>query len=198
MINFRKDSKDEFARLQAEAEFDDRTEIIRRNLAEVFGSKNLSFLIGSGCSSFKQGEEELGAPTMGPMAQEFQGTFQTLPSLPSASSYITDAQKTALLDKLGNDLGHPDFHWNLERLMEVLMTAHQFCKTSCKDDLQGALVILEEVIARVKKFILQKCTEGRCHCILIDQIRARNYPLFSMVSCALNFHTVSLTPILYP
>jgi len=161
LINFRKGSKDEFAKLQAEAEFDDRTEIIRRNLAEVFGSKNLSFLIGSGCSSFKQGEEEFGIPTMGPMAQEFQNTFQTLPGLPSANSYVTSRQKTALLDKLGIDLGHQDFHWNLERMMEVLMTAHQFCKTSCKDDLQDALVTLEEVIAGVKKFILQKCTEGR-------------------------------------
>lgn len=52
MINFRKGSKDEFAKLPPEAGFDDRADIIRRHLAEVFGSKNLSFLIGSGCSSY--------------------------------------------------------------------------------------------------------------------------------------------------
>lgn len=160
MVNFRKGSKDEFAKLPPEAKFEERVEIIRRHLADVFGSKNLSFLIGSGCSSFKQGEEELGIPTMGPLAQEFQNTFQTLPGLPPAISYVTGAQKAALLAKLGIDLAHQDFHWNLERLMEVLMTAQQFCKTSNKADFLDALTTVEEVIAGVKKFILQKCTEG--------------------------------------
>ncbi len=45
--------------------------------------------------------------------------------------------------------------------MEVLMTAHQFCKTSGKADLHDALPTVEKVIAGVKKFILGKCTEGR-------------------------------------
>lgn len=47
-------------------------------------------------------------------------------------------------------------------------------------------------------FNLQIPENYKCHCIPINQIRARNYPLFSMVSCASNFHTVSLIPILYP
>tara|TARA_R110002049_G_scaffold242174_3_gene416011 strand:+ start:10012 stop:11313 length:1302 start_codon:yes stop_codon:yes gene_type:complete len=161
LINFRKGNKDEFAKLPSEADFADRAEIIRRHLAEIFGSQNLSFLIGSGCSSLKYGEEELGIPTMGPLAQEFQNTLQTLPELSPAISYVTGAQRNALLDKLGIDLTHQDFHWNLERLMEVLMTAHQFCKTSNKDGFQDSLSTVEEVITGVKKFILQKCTEGR-------------------------------------
>lgn len=160
-VSFRKGSRNEFLKLSDDAGFAERAEIIRRQLAEVFGSKNLSFLIGSGCSSFKQGEQEFGIPTMGPLAQEFQSTFNQLPGLPPANIYVTNEQKTELLDKLGIDLADQDFHWNLERLMEVLMTAQQFCKRSKKAELQHALITVEEVIAGVKKFILQKCTEGR-------------------------------------
>ncbi len=87
-IKFLKGSRDEFAKPNDES-FEERAEIIRRHLAEVFGSKNLSFLIGSGCSSFKQGENELGIPTMGPLAQEFQATLQTVPGQPAAMSRLT-------------------------------------------------------------------------------------------------------------
>lgn len=97
---------------------------------------------------------------MGPLAQELQKNFQTLPGLPPATTYVTNAQRTALLDKLGIDLTHQDFHWNLERMMEILMTAQQFCRTSSKADMQDALTAVDEVIAGVKKFILQKCTVG--------------------------------------
>ena len=162
MIQFRKGKRDAFDKLSNEAGFDDRAEIIRHRLAEVFGSKNLSFLIGSGCSSLKQDKEEVGIPTMGPLAQEFQDTLKTLPEQPDATSYdLTSAHKCTLEKKLDIDLAHQDFHWNLERMMEALIAAQRFCKTSGKDDFRGALTTVEEVIAGVKKFILHKCTEGR-------------------------------------
>lgn len=161
MINFRKGSKDEFAKLPPEAEFGDRADIIRRHLAEVFGSKNLSFLIGSGCSSYMHEGNELGIPTMGPLAAEFQATLQGMPGLPGVGAFVTPAQRDALKDRLGIDLTHEDFRKNLERMMEALMTAQQFCKTSAKGEFQEALETVEGVIAGVKKFILQKCTEGR-------------------------------------
>ncbi len=161
MINFRKGSKDEFAKLSPEAGFDDRAEIIRRNLAKVFGSKNLSFLIGSGCSSYMHEGNELGIPTMGPLAAEFQATLQGMPGPPGFGAFVTPEQRDALRDQLGIDLTHEDFKMNLERMMEVLMTAQQFCKTSAKAELQETLETVEAVIAGVKKFILEKCTEGQ-------------------------------------
>ncbi|MCY3983124.1 MAG: hypothetical protein OXC72_09965 [Roseovarius sp.] len=60
MINFGKGGKDEFAKLSPEAGFGDRADIIRRHLAEVFGSKNLSFLIGSGCPPYMHEGNEPG------------------------------------------------------------------------------------------------------------------------------------------
>jgi len=106
-------------------------------------------------------DKELGIPTMGPLAKEFQATLQTMPNLSEANSCVTPAQKDALKEMLGIDLTHPDFRKNLERMMEVLMTTHQFCKTSDKAAFLNALPTVESVIAGVKKFILQKCTEGQ-------------------------------------
>lgn len=161
MINFRKGNKDEFAKLAPDACFDERAEVIRRNLAEVFGSKNLSFLIGSGCSSYMNNGEELGIPTMGPLAKEFQVTLQAMPDFAESNSYVTPSQKDALKEELGIDLAHQGFQKNLERMMEVLMTAQQFCKASDKAGFQDALTTVENIIAGVKSFILRKCTEGK-------------------------------------
>lgn len=161
MINFRKGSKDEFAKLTPEAGFDDRADIIRRHLAEVFGSKNLSFLIGSGCSSYMHEGNELGIPTMGPLAAEFQRTLQGMPGLSGVGAFVSFELRDALRDQLGIDLTHEDFQKNLERMMEVLMTAQQFCKTSAKGEIQDALATVEAVIAGGKKFILEKCTDGQ-------------------------------------
>lgn len=108
-----------------------------------------------------QDGNELGIPTMGPLAAEFQATLQTMPGLPVESGFVTPEQRDALKDILGIDLAHQDFHKNLERMMEVLMTAHQFCKTSGKEEFHDVLAIVEAVIAGVKKFILQKCAEGQ-------------------------------------
>ncbi len=161
LISFRKGSKDEFAKLPTETGFDERAEIIRRHLAEVFGSKNLSFLIGSGCSSYMQDGKELGIPTMGPLAQEFQATLHAMP-MPGASINVSLAQKAAIEDKLGIDLAHQDFHKNLERMMEVLMTAHQFCKTSGKADSQDALATVEAAITGVRSSSFRSVRRGIC------------------------------------
>jgi hypothetical protein len=160
LINFRKGNKDEFTKLASEAGYDDRAEVIRRHLSEVFGSKNLSFLIGSGCSSCTHEGKELGIPTMGPLAAEFQTTLQELHGLTGGGVFVTPEQREVLNEQLGIDLTHEDFCKNLERLMETLMTAQTFCKRSGKADLQGALGTVEAVITGVKKFILHKCTEG--------------------------------------
>jgi len=153
-MNFRKGSRDGFAKLTAENGFDGRAEIVRRHLAEVFGSRNLSFLMGSGCSSFVKEGQELGIPTMGPLAREFQ-------DLPGDSVFVRSAQIDALRDRLGIDLKHPDFRDNLERMMEVLMTAHRFSKASGRADLHEALADVEDTVTGIKRFILRKCTPGR-------------------------------------
>ncbi|SNZ19620.1 SIR2 family protein [Cohaesibacter gelatinilyticus] len=162
MIKFQKGTRNEFDRLQEADGFEERAEIIRRQLAEVFGSKNLSFLLGSGCSSFKSDGQELGIPTMGPLAQEFRGLFDAKEREPLlANDFVTAEQKDRLHNELGIDLLHEDYQWNLERMMEALMTTHQFCISSNKENFKEAVDTVEEVISGVKKFILQKCTQGQ-------------------------------------
>ena len=43
----------------------------RKNIAEALNAQNVSFLLGSGCSSFKLNDREFGIPTMRPLAKEF-------------------------------------------------------------------------------------------------------------------------------
>jgi hypothetical protein len=54
LISFRKVDKDQFAKLPPETGANERVNIIRRRLAEVLSSKNLSFFNGSGCSPYMQ------------------------------------------------------------------------------------------------------------------------------------------------
>lgn len=49
-------------------------EKIRGQLGDALNARNLSFLFGSGCSSFRVDGSEVGIPTMGPMAKSFLGT----------------------------------------------------------------------------------------------------------------------------
>ena len=99
-MKFLKGSRDEFEKLKNESSWDDKAEIIRRQMAEVFGSKNLSFLMGSGCSSLRQGGDELGIPTMKFLAEEFQALLA--PDAGAGQTFVSAAQKTELYDKLGS------------------------------------------------------------------------------------------------
>ena len=71
-MKFLKGSRDEFQKLKGESSWEDKADIIQRQMAEVFGAKNLSFLLGSGCSSLRIGDDELGISTMRFLAEEFQ------------------------------------------------------------------------------------------------------------------------------
>lgn len=52
-------------------EWPDGGEIARKALAESLNAKNVSFLIGAGCSSAWKDGAELGIPTMAPLSKDF-------------------------------------------------------------------------------------------------------------------------------
>lgn len=157
MMKFLKGSRDEFEKLKDESSWEDKAEIIQRQMAEVYGSKNLSFLMGAGCSSLRH-DNELGIPTMKFLAEEFQALLA--PDADAGQSFVSAAQKTDLYDKLGIDLSADDVKGNLEQMMAVLINAHQFCKTSDKEELSDVASLVENIIVGIKKFVLQKCTVG--------------------------------------
>ncbi|KPP81422.1 MAG: hypothetical protein HLUCCA04_10550 [Oceanicaulis sp. HLUCCA04] len=158
MINFLKGSRNEFEKLKAESSWEDKADIIQRQMAEVFGSKNLSFLMGSGCSSLRHESHELGIHTMKFLAEEFQALLVT--DAHSGQAFVSAAQKKDLNDKLGIDLSSDKVKDNLERMMAVLINAQQFCQTSDKEDLKAVAPLVETIIVGIKKFVLYKCTTG--------------------------------------
>jgi len=159
-MKFLKGSRDEFEKLKDESPWEDKADIIQRQMAEVFGVKNLSFLIGSGCSSLRNGDDELGVSTMKFLAEEFQSLLATEPAENGRDVFVSPAQKAELHDKLGIDLSADDVKGNLERMMEVLINAHQFCKASNKDELSSVAALINQIIAGIKKFVLDQCTTG--------------------------------------
>lgn len=44
---------------------------VREQLSDAMNARNVAFLLGSGCSSFKKDDKQLGIPTMAPMAEDF-------------------------------------------------------------------------------------------------------------------------------
>src|SRR5690606_1365098 len=123
---------------------------------EVFGAKNLSFLMGSGCSSLRSGDDELGIPTMKFLAEEFQEQLAD----GREEAFVRSAQMAELYGKLGIDLSADEVKGNLERMMEVLINAYQFCRSSKKDELSSVATLVDNIIVGIKNFVLHKCTTG--------------------------------------
>lgn len=158
MMKFLKGIRNEFEKLKDESSWEDKAEIIQRQMAEVFGSKNLSFLMGSGCSSLRHEDDELGIPTMKFLAEEFQALLAA--DGEAGKAFVSAAQKAELYEKLGIDLSSDNVKGNLEQMMAVLINANQFCQTSDKEEMNAVAPLVESIIVGIKKFVLCKCTTG--------------------------------------
>lgn len=141
-------------------QWEEQSATLSRQMSELFDAQNLSFLIGSGCSSMRKSGTEHGVPTMGPLAAEFCGWFEGMPGL-VADATVTHQQKSDLLAKIGIDLTAPEYRKNLERLMDVLLNAERFCQASTNNELHGTTSLIRDIIVGVKKFVLTKCTVGK-------------------------------------
>jgi hypothetical protein len=159
-MKFLKGTRNEFEKLKDESSWEEKADIIQRQMAEVFGSKNLSFLLGSGCSSLRHDDNELGIPTMKFLAEEFHTLLTANPAAGAGKFFVSAAQKTELQHKLGIDLSADGVKDNLEQMMAVLLNAHQFCNTTDKEELSSVATLVENIITGIKKFLLQKCTTG--------------------------------------
>lgn len=126
----------------------------RKDVADAMNSKHLSFLFGSGCSSARGDQgQELGIPTMAPMAKLFLADL--------AGFGVSDADRGVLLDVLGIELTSATFASNLEALMEVLYGFDFTLRNTDSAHLLTALPAVERTIAAVKSFVLQTCLNGQ-------------------------------------
>jgi len=96
---------------QEAADLKAKTKKIQDSFLKVLDNKNLSFLLGSGCSSYKlisEDNKEIGIPVMAPLAKEFY-------SLPDF-----EEQKEWLRNELSIDVTYPNFATNLETFLSTL------------------------------------------------------------------------------
>ena len=117
---------------------------IQEAFLKVLDNKNLSFLLGSGCSSYKIEGQEIGIPTMAPMAQEFYGL----------SNF--EKNKEWLLSKLKIDVEDKNFEKNLEAFLSVLHSLSFYhSKINNKADEEAQKI--NQVTKEARNFILEKC-----------------------------------------
>ncbi|MFK8285239.1 SIR2 family protein [Capnocytophaga canis] len=116
---------------------------IQETFLKILDNKNLSFLLGSGCSSYKIEKEQIGIPTMEPMAEEFY----------SMSDFKED--KKWLLDVLKMNVDDENFKTNLEAFLSVLHSL-SFYHSKIKND-DNTSKKINGIIINARNFILQKC-----------------------------------------
>lgn len=144
---------------QEEFDWEKAAAKVREQLADALNARNISFLLGSGCSSFLRGNEQVGIPTMRPMAEAFLA-HTGVDEGESKSPYITQAERDQLQSSLGIDLTKQKYQKNLERLMEVLFSTQLALKDADTAPLQALKNAVDSTVEKVKKHVLKSCSEG--------------------------------------
>lgn len=156
-FKFFKGAEDAFANVPDD-EFDWKQSAAkaRELLGDAMNARHLSFLLGSGCSSFCVDGNEIGVPTMAPLASE----FLRLEESESHDLLPTTAEAEAIKSALGIDITKNEYANNLERLMEVLFSAQYFLKQSSSKNLTTCQPTIETLIEKILAFIRKKCSAG--------------------------------------
>jgi len=134
------------------------TKKIQDSFLKVLDNKNLSFLLGSGCSSFKVSEYgfiELGISVMAPLANEFY----------TDTDFIEEKEWLKRVLKI--DVENPVFSKNLEVFLSTLHSLHFYSSKVAKQELFDFETAkfsdlnksqkIEYIIRRARNFILKKC-----------------------------------------
>jgi len=136
-------------------------EKIQKSFEKVLDGKNLSFLLGSGCSSYYVGENEIGIPTMKPLADKFYDKI------------ISKEEKEALHTQLGIDVTKSKFKDNLEFFLGSLHSIQFFEESiqSVQEPVQQSEEVKEkEVSENNSKLTTIKKTIKQVKDFLIDEM----------------------------
>ena len=134
----------------------DGAEDVRMALTESLNARNISFLLGAGCSSYLVDGEEIGVPTMPPLAKEFtemSGSDDTL--------FPTAEELEVLTEQFGIDITAEEYANNLERLMEILFSLRFVLESSSLEKADSQLIAINSMIKKVQTFLWNKCTNGQ-------------------------------------
>lgn len=138
-IYFFKGSRNILADLKTE---ETEKDIVRKEILQVFDVKNLSFLIGAGCSSYQKGDknQEIGVPIMSELAREFY------------TEVIDEKDKKFITEILKINIENKPFSDNLEKFMEVLHSYLFLLESQTADTAE-----IDKLILKVTSFLLKKC-----------------------------------------
>jgi hypothetical protein len=136
--------------------WDKSVDLVREQLSEAMNSRNVAFLLGAGCSSFVSDDKQLGIATMPLLAKEFAETY----GADKDALFPSAAERTTLKKELGLDVSANEFAANIERLMECLHSQHFVLSRSVLEQHKPALTLVATIIAKVQRFILERCTKG--------------------------------------
>ena len=130
-------------------------EKVRQALGESLNARNVAFLLGAGCSSSVVDRQEVGVPTMAPLAKEFTKSRET-----DDPTFPTTKERELLLRQLGVDISANEYSRNLERLMELLFSLRFALQRSSLESASAQLQIVDSLIGKIQTFLRNKCTQG--------------------------------------
>ncbi len=136
-----------------EQTFEKIKEIIKKDLSKILDTRNLSFLIGSGCSL-----GDNGIPTMKELADNlFEHKAELNENL---KDKVFDATHKAILERLKINHTNEPFRTNLETFLGTLYSYKFYLeklKEAKEDAFDEDLKDLNKIILRTKEYILYEC-----------------------------------------
>lgn len=118
---------------------------IQDSFLKVLDNKNLSFLIGSGCSSFEYAGSQIGIPVMAPLTKKFY------------ESEVFNSYKDDLKTKFKIDVEDDKFATNLELFLSTLHSLSFFLSKQSSSAEDNSLKKVEDLIREARNFLLRKC-----------------------------------------
>ncbi|WP_179019727.1 SIR2 family protein [Winogradskyella forsetii] len=122
---------------------------IQDSFNKVLDGKNLSFLLGSGCSSYyieneQKQWEEIGIPTMAPLAKDFYANI------------LTDDDRKWLKEQVKLDIDLSTFKSNLETFLGTLHSLIFFYETTNQNGTDEFKKV-KSIIDKARNFLLEQC-----------------------------------------
>lgn len=121
---------------------------VRDSFNKILDGKNISFLLGCGCSTYSIENDkkwiEVGIPTMLPLAKEFY------------KDILSPADTKWLKDTLSLDITSEKFKGNLEALLGSLHSIYFFYESTEKKESNEAKKV-QEIIIAARNFLIKKC-----------------------------------------
>ena len=130
-------------------------EHVRQALGESLNARNVAFLLGAGCSSLHVDDQQVGVPTMEPLAKEFTKSRDA-----EDSGFPTTDERELLLRQLGIDICGKEYSGNLERLMELLFSLRFALQRSQLENASAQLETVNSLIRKIHTFSVDQVHEG--------------------------------------